>query len=273
MSSQRFTEYLTEIARTPLLSASEEIELGTCLRTRPDTPEAAAAREHLIAANLKLVVSIANNHSSLLPIEELVAEGNLGLIKAVDRYDPTRFQNRFSTYATWWITQFIRQAVNRAHMIRTPLRRVTQLTRIQQAHSYCDGATQQDIPRIVAETGLSEQDVRHCLANRCQTISLQHQAFEGADEAIEAIIPSEHCTVAPIMAEEDMRRMQEGIFTCLSVQERDIILRRFGLGCPPETLEDLTKTHGVSRECIRQMQERAIRTLRNFVEELPVAVA
>src|SRR6266498_4673262 len=127
MSSPRFTNYLDEISKTPLLTAEEEIELGTIIQTRPKTPEAEAAREKLITANLKLVVSIANDYrSSHVSLEELTAEGNQGLIIAVDRYNPIKFNNRFSTYATLWIQQSIRLAVNRAHTIRTPIRRASQ---------------------------------------------------------------------------------------------------------------------------------------------------
>ena len=123
MSSQSFTAYLTDIAEIPLLTAQEEKELGTIIQTQPQSPEADEARSKLISANLKLVVSIATQHANpKLTVEEMTSEGNIGLMTAVNRFDPIRFTNRFSTYATLWIRQAIREAVNRAHIIRIPVR-------------------------------------------------------------------------------------------------------------------------------------------------------
>ena len=166
MSSQSFTAYLTDIAEIPLLTAQQEKELGTIIQTQPQSPEADEARSKLISANLKLVVSIATQYgNSKLTVEEMTSEGNIGLMTAVNRFDPIRFTNRFSTYATLWIRQAIRVAVNRAHIIRIPVRCSARLQKILQSASYCEDAADQDIGRIARETQLPAHSVRYCLAN------------------------------------------------------------------------------------------------------------
>jgi len=271
MSSPRFTNYLDEIAKTPLLTAAEEIELGTIIQTRPKTPEAEAAKEKLIAANLKLVVSIANDYrSSHVSLEELAAEGNQGLIIAVDRYNPIKFNNRFSTYATLWIRQSIRLAVNRAHTIRTPVRRASQFIKIQQAPSYNEAAEHQNLDQLVIETGLPRRDIKHCLENRCYTVSIHQPAFEDDDEAIESAVPDERSTVDALIEEEELTLIRGAIGSCLNEQERDVISRRFGLAGEPQTLQDLSETYSVSRERIRQIERRALKNLREHLETLTV---
>lgn len=269
MSSPRFTNYLDEISKTPLLTAEEEIELGTIIQTRPKTPEAEAAREKLITANLKLVVSIANDYrSSHVSLEELTAEGNQGLIMAVDRYNPIKFNNRFSTYATLWIQQSIRLAVNRAHTIRTPIRRASQFVKIQQAPSYNEASEHQNLEQLAAETGLARHDIKYCLDNRCYTVSIHQPAFEDAEETIESAIPDECCTVASFIEEEELDMVRTAIDICLNEQERNIVRRRFGLDGQPATLQDLSEVYNVSRERIRKIEQRALGNLREHLENL-----
>jgi RNA polymerase nonessential primary-like sigma factor len=264
MSSQSFTAYLTDIAEIPLLTAQQEKELGTIIQTQPQSPEADEARSKLISANLKLVVSIATQYgNSKLTVEEMTSEGNIGLMTAVNRFDPIRFTNRFSTYATLWIRQAIRVAVNRAHIIRIPVRCSARLQKILQSASYCEDATDQDIGRIARETQLPAHSVRYCLANRYRVVSL-NRALADSDETIESTILDDRETDPT--DQEDANRALEAIPLCLSELETDVIKRRFGIGCPVHTLEHLTRIHPVGREHLRRIEKQALKTLHAYLE-------
>ena len=264
MSSQSFTAYLTDIAEIPLLTAQQEKELGTIIQTQPQSPEADEARSKLISANLKLVVSIATQYgNSKLTVEEMTSEGNIGLMTAVNRFDPIRFTNRFSTYATLWIRQAIRVAVNRAHIIRIPVRCSARLQKILQSASYCEDAADQDIGRIARETQLPAHSVRYCLANRYRVVSLD-RALADSDETIESTILDDRETDPT--DQEDANRALEAIPLCLSELETDVIKRRFGIGCPVHTLEHLTRIHPVGREHLRRIEKQALKTLHAYLE-------
>jgi RNA polymerase nonessential primary-like sigma factor len=264
MSSQSFTAYLTDIAEIPLLTAQQEKELGTIIQTQPQSPEADEARSKLISANLKLVVSIATQYgNSKLTVEEMTSEGNIGLMTAVNRFDPIRFTNRFSTYATLWIRQAIRVAVNRAHIIRIPVRCSARLQKILQSASYCEDAADQDIGRIARETQLPAHSVRYCLANRYRVASLD-RALADSDETIESTILDDRETDPT--DQEDANRALEAIPLCLSELETDVIKRRFGIGCPVHTLEHLTRIHPVGREHLRRIEKQALKTLHAYLE-------
>jgi len=152
-----------------LLEDAYPVEL---LRNQKNQEAVKAAVIELVGANLRLVVKAASNYrNSYLDIEELTFEGNLGLITAAERFDPGK-GCRFSTYATWWIQQCIRLAANKAHTIRTPIRRAAQIAKIQSATSFDPDTEDQDTAKISLETDIREEDVKKLLKNRTQLLPL-----------------------------------------------------------------------------------------------------
>ena len=152
-----------------LLEDAYPVEL---LRNQKNQEAVKAAVIELVGANLRLVVKAASNYrNSYLDIEELTFEGNLGLITAAERFDPGK-GCRFSTYATWWIQQCIRLAVNRGHTIRTPIRRAAQIAKIQSATSFDPDTEDQDTAKISLETDIREEDVKKLLKNRMKLLPL-----------------------------------------------------------------------------------------------------
>src|SRR5437899_698687 len=175
--TQYLDNYLNEIGKVPLLTADEEIELSRAIREGIEA-EATRAEIKMIESNLRLVVSVAKRwQDTQLSMEELISAGNEGLQTAAKKYNPQGFNTRFSTYATLWIEQAIRMAANRAHTVRIPIRRATQLHKVLNAPSFDEAATKQDEDRIATETGLKVNAVRHVLQHRItEVISLDAPA-------------------------------------------------------------------------------------------------
>jgi len=169
MSSLYFANYLGKIAKIPLLTRESEIKYGKLIQSKKASPDAKDkadvenAIKELAGSNLRLVVKIANNYKdSHLDIEELTFEGNLGLLIAAERFDPAR-GCKFSTYATGWIKQCIRVAVNKATTIRMPIRRAGQIAKLQGASSYDPDLDEQDAVQLSAETAIPEKKIRKLL--------------------------------------------------------------------------------------------------------------
>lgn len=267
--SEHFIKYLAEIATTELLTAEREIYLGTIIQTLRETdpsfrdePLFIEARNELIQANLRLVVDAAKNflHTGMT-LEALTFEGNEGLRQAAERYNPI-FLTRFSTYATWWITQAIRQAVRNAHLIRTPVRRVQQFNRIRRAQSFVDDCNQQDLSKIAAETGMEVDQVESAINAHCSVVSIHSPISEDATDdhtetmcLVDAPNPSEHVSNV-----EELQLVREAVGS-LNTRFQRIINGRFGLDREPETLEDISKEFRVTRERIRQMEKEALKEL------------
>lgn len=267
MRTEHFTKYLKEIGNVPLLSPQEERDLGMIIRTNPASPQAETARCKLISANLRLVVSVANrNKNHFLSLEDAVAAGNVGLIKATDRFDPIKFQNRFSTYATWWILREVREAVSRAHPIRIPLKRARQYMRILDAPSYRDDESGQDVEAIARETGIPEHAVRYTLVRQCHLVSIDRPFGKAENCTLESCLSGDEEEMAFIKQEQILEAI-DAMSECLNSYECDIIVRRFGIGCHFHTLDELAKVHSVSLERIRHVQNRALAKLRAHIEK------
>jgi RNA polymerase primary sigma factor len=253
--------YLKEINRTPLLTADEEKQLSTLVRVGD-----MEAREQMIRANLRLVVSIAKNYMNRgLSFMDLIEEGNIGLLKAVERFNPAE-ECRFSTYATWWIKQSIRRAlVNTSKTVRIPSYMVEMVTKWKNASmelTYRLG--RQPSPTEVAEILNIPADQERLIkrvmrANQTssQAISLD-SLLQGTDSLEDRRSDSPETKV---LKESELDRIQD-LLDSLDERQQLIIQHRFGLGnIERKTLKEIGEDLGLTRERVRQIEKEAIRKM------------
>ncbi len=271
--------YFREIGRVPLLTAREEIAVGLAIARGDD-----GARRRMILANLRLVVKLAAAHRDRgLPLLDLIAEGNLGLITAVDRFDPRR-GFRFSTYASWWIRQAVTRAIaKQVRTVRVPLHVVQNIRRLIETDrrlSHRLGRMPHD-DEVAAALGMRVEHVE-----RTRAAATTITSFDAAPPnlALETLIDYEGCEPPRTPAEEsEFRRLQERLEQLLSrlgTKEEAVLRIRFGfLDGRCHTLAETGAFLGVSRERTRQIEKRALEKLRGFTgahasasrEEQPVA--
>ena len=279
--------YLQEIGKIPLLSAEEEVVLAKRIR-RGD----ARARQQMAEANLRLVVSVAKKYQGYtLSLLDLIQEGNLGLMKAIDRFDYTRGY-KFSTYATWWIRQAIGRAVaDKTHTIRTPQHiadYMRKIANLEETYSQKHGQRPSD-----AELGkrleLSEAEIKRIKRLSLYTRSLEESTISGAadedSQLMDAISNEEFSSQMHPMVQELQLETLRQLFNHLDVRQRVILEKRYGIRfvkCgkgwtvaydDPYTLEDIGIILGISRERVRQIQNEALDKLRTeqmnpLIEEL-----
>jgi RNA polymerase primary sigma factor len=272
MDATGLSLYLKSISRQPPLEKDEEQELSRI--SRKDIPEAYWAKKVLIEANLRLVVSIAKeNQFRGLDLEDLISEGNIGLIKAIERFDPEQ-GNKLSTYACWWIRQQIQLAVSeQTKTIRMPPHAVDKLRRVRRIVTELTAGLGR-IPtteEIAEETSLTVTKIEEILAWGNSTLSLNEGGSEGEENSsIEAYLEDDKC-INPL--EELVKKSDaawiNNLLKILNYKEREIILRRFGIGKKEGlTLEEIGDEFGVTRERIRQLEARAIKKLRRKLKSL-----
>jgi RNA polymerase primary sigma factor len=264
------TLYLQEVGRTPLLTPLEEIQLAKRIK-RGD----AKAREHMIKANLRLVVKIARGYEGYgLPLLDLINEGNIGLMKGVQRFDPAKGA-KFSTYGAWWIKQSIRRALaNQSKTIRLPVHVVDKISHIRRAAAKLQElhGVEPDDEQIADELGLSTARVRQYRTAALAPMSLDTPLGEDSDNHISDIIPDERAGTPfeAVAGRADVGVLRE-VLTRLPPRESAILALRFNLNGKAgqdATLEDVGKKFGVTRERIRQIQESALKKLRRMIEKL-----
>jgi len=259
--------YLDEIRRTKLLTAEEELELARKVYEGDQD-----ARCLMIESNLRLVVNIAKRYMNRgLPLLDLIEEGNLGLIRAVEKFDYKR-GFRFSTYATWWIRQAIeRSIVNQARIIRLPVHVSEDITTVLKAERKLfqqlgREPTMQDIAQHL-ELPLAKIQYVYQLVRR--TSSIETPIGEDDDQELMDLIPDEKAVMPSEQIEEERRVTL--IFSWLGElleNEKDIIILRFGLDDgEPKTLESIGEMFGVTRERIRQIEAKALQHLRKVMEQ------
>ncbi len=255
--------YLKEIGHVPLLTPEEEIELA--IRIREDDE---AAKSRLAEANLRLVVSIAKRYVGRgMQFLDLIQEGNLGLIKAVDKFDYEK-GFKFSTYATWWIRQAITRAIaDQARTIRIPVHMVETINKVKKTNSQLLHKIGRDpsAEEIAQELDMPVDKVREILRVAQEPVSLETPIGEEEDSHLGDFIPDDDA-LAPADAASNilLKESLDDVLKTLTPREEKVIMLRFGLADGhPRTLEEVGKEFNVTRERIRQIEAKALRKLRH----------
>ena len=260
--------YLSEIGYSPLLTAEEEIYFSRLARKGD-----AAARSRMIESNLRLVVKIARRYTNRgLALLDLVEEGNLGLIRVVEKFDPER-GFRFSTYATWWIRQTIERAImNQTRTIRLPIHVVKELnTYLRAARELAQTLDHEPTAEDIAEKlDVSVDDVSRMLRLN-ERISSVDSPIGGGDNdksLIDMLTDENDYGPEGEMQEQKVRDHIMSWLESLNEKQREVLARRFGLlGYEPATLEDVGREIGLTRERVRQIQVEALRRLRDMLKQ------
>ena len=268
-SSDTLTHYLREIRRTELFTAEQEYAMATLARAGDF-----AARQSMIEHNLRLVVSIAKGYLGRnVPLSDLIEEGNLGLMHAIDKFEPER-GFRFSTYATWWIRQSVERAVmNQGRIIRLPVHVVRELQLVLRArrtlendpafaHTRPDGVRVDDIASLL---GRDVQDIADLLAMSEAPRSLDAGTSRSDDDQTLGDTLVDELGVDPtgITQTREVERLLERWLETLTEREQSVLEGRFGLhDHDPETLEVLSERLGLTRERVRQIQNEALNKLK-----------
>ncbi|MBO5859169.1 MAG: RNA polymerase sigma factor RpoD [Clostridia bacterium] len=255
--------YLKEIGRVPLLTPEEEIELA--IRISDDDKQ---AKQRLAEANLRLVVSIAKRYVGRgMQFLDLIQEGNLGLIKAVDKFDYTK-GFKFSTYATWWIRQAITRAIaDQARTIRIPVHMVETINKVKKTNSQLLHKNGRDptAEEIAAELDMPVDKVREILRVAQEPVSLETPIGEEEDSHLGDFIPDDDAPAPADAASMLLLKEQlNDVLRTLTPREAKVLALRFGLeDGHPHTLEEVGSEFGVTRERIRQIEAKALRKLRH----------
>ncbi len=259
--------YLREISQVPLLTPAEEIKLAAQIKRGNKK-----AREKMIKANLRLVVKIAHDFSNFgLPLLDLISEGNIGLMKAVERFDPAK-GGKLSTYASWWIKQSIKRALaNQSKTIRLPVHLVDKIGKIRRVAARLSeelGREPSD-EDLAEEIGIPVAKVTHLKNVAVRPASLDARINAEDDTPFGDLVSDERAE-DPFAAlrDKDLRDEVGDLLGSLDVRERKIIAFRFGLGGGRErTLEEVGRKFGVTRERIRQLQNIALQKMRKALRK------
>ncbi len=258
--------YLKEIGRVPLLSTEEEVKLAVLIQE--GGPEGDKAKQRLSEANLRLVVSIAKRYVGRgMQFLDLIQEGNLGLIKAVEKFDHTK-GFKFSTYATWWIRQAITRAIaDQARTIRIPVHMVETINKVKKISSQLlhRNGHEPTADEIAEELDMPVDRVREIMRVAQEPVSLETPIGEEEDSHLGDFIPDEDAPVPAEAASHTLLKEQlSGVLKSLTPREEKVLRLRFGLeDGRPRTLEEVGKEFNVTRERIRQIEAKALRKLRH----------
>ncbi|MCF7853694.1 MAG: RNA polymerase sigma factor RpoD/SigA [Candidatus Pacebacteria bacterium] len=259
--------YMQHIAQYSLVTPEEEVELAAQISAGSDE-----ARIKLIRSNLRLVVKIAHDFKGLgLPLLDLISEGNIGLMRAVEKFDPSKGA-KLSSYAAWWIKQSMRRALaNQSRTIRIPVQSATKISKIQNARAKLREQLEREPTNaeIAEAVNLTERTVSGLRLGKTTTISLHDPIQQGEEGEFRDIIPDDSTTSPDEIVQDDetLRHMLE-LVDCLDTRERKILKLRFGLnGERAHTLEEVSRIIGRTRERIRQIQNQALEKLRLMLEE------
>lgn len=260
--SQSLEDYLNDISKQPLLTAEEEVKLAQ--RIRNDDRE---ALERLVCANLRFVVSVAKQYQNQgLTLPDLINKGNIGLIKAAEKFDETR-GFKFISYAVWWIRQSILQALaEQSRMVRLPLNQVSAVSRInklimkfEQEHERKPSAY--ELSELIDET---PEKIRDSLRANGRPMSINAPLGEGDDSTLLEVISDENTPQADRgMIDKSLATEIERMLDTLDEREKTIVEMCFGINNREMTLEEISEKFGLSRERVRQIREKALLKLRH----------
>jgi RNA polymerase primary sigma factor len=260
--SQSLDKYLQEIGHEELLSVEEEVELAQRIK-KGDRQ----ALEKLTKANLRFVVSVAKQYQNQgLSLPDLINEGNLGLMKAAEKFDETR-GFKFISYAVWWIRQSILQAIaEQSRIVRLPLNQVSSVSKINRALNKFEQENERrpSVNEIAEKVDLPEEKIVDAMKVNSRHVSVDAPFAEGEDNSLLDVLPNDDSPMADNeLVKESLREEINRALALLNDRERNIIQAFFGINEPEMTLEEIGEKFGLTRERVRQIKEKAIRKLRS----------
>ena len=260
--SESLEKYLQEIGREELLSTEEEVELAQ--RIRKGDRE---ALERLTKANLRFVVSVAKQYQNQgMSLPDLINEGNLGLIKAAEKFDETR-GFKFISYAVWWIRQSILQAIaEQSRIVRLPLNQVGSVNKINRMLNKFEQENERrpSVDEISEQIDLPEEKVGEAMLANNRHVSVDAPFIDGEDNSLLDVLVNDDAPMADRqLVIESLRAEIDNVLKTLNERERRVIQAFYGIGEPEMTLEEIGNKYGLTRERVRQIKEKAIRRLRN----------
>ena len=259
--SESLEKYLQEIGREEMISVEEEVELAQRIKKGDHK-----ALERLTRANLRFVVSVAKQYQNQgLSLSDLINEGNVGLIKAAEKFDETR-GFKFISYAVWWIRQSILQAIaEQSRIVRLPLNQVGSVNKINRMLNKFEQENERrpSIEEISLETNLPEDKVDEAMSANTRHVSVDAPFSEGDEGSLLDVLVNESSPMADRqLVIESLQAEIKQALRMLNERERNVIEAFFGIDGPEMTLEEIGSKYGLTRERVRQIKEKAIRRLR-----------
>ena len=259
--SAALEKYLQEIGKEEMISAEEEVELAQRIKHGDQK-----ALERLTKANLRFVVSVAKQYQNQgLSLPDLINEGNLGLLKAAERFDETR-GFKFISYAVWWIRQSILQAISeQSRIVRLPLNQVGSVNKITREINRFEQENERrpSLEEIAEKIDLPEDKIDEAMNINGHHVSVDAPFVDGEDNSLLDVMPNENSPMADTtLVEESLRAEIQEALTMLSDRERNVIEASYGINRPELTMEEIGVKFGLTRERVRQIKEKAIRKLR-----------
>ena len=259
--SESLEKYLQEIGKEELLSSDEEVDLAQQIRKGDHK-----ALERLTKANLRFVVSVAKQYQNQgLSLPDLINEGNLGLLKAAEKFDETR-GFKFISYAVWWIRQSILQAIaDQSRIVRLPLNQVGSVNKINRMLNKFEQENERrpTLNEISEQTDLPEDKIDEAMLVSGRHVSVDAPFVDGEDNSLlDVLVNDDSPTADRQLVIESLRAEIADALLMLSERERKVITAFYGIGVPEMTLEEIGNKYGLTRERVRQIKEKAIRRLR-----------
>ena len=260
--SAALEKYLQEISKETMISAEEEVELAQRIRKGDQK-----ALERLTKANLRFVVSVAKQYQNQgLSLPDLINEGNLGLLKAAERFDETR-GFKFISYAIWWIRQSILQAISeQSRIVRLPLNQVGSVNKNNREINRFEQLNERrpSIDEIAEKVDLPQDKIDEALNINGHQVSVDAPFVDGEDNSLLDVMPNSDAPLADnILIDESLRSEIQNALNALNERERNVVEASYGINQPELTLEEIGSKFGLTRERVRQIKEKAIRKLRN----------
>lgn len=264
-NSEALDKYLVEIGRAPMVSIEEEIELAQAIKKGGRAGE--CAKNKLVEANLRFVVSVAKQYQHQgLTLTDLIDEGNIGLIKAAERFDETR-GFKFISYAVWWIRQSILQAIaEQSRIVRLPLNQVGSLNKVNHEINKFEqeNLRRPSVEEIADRTGVDEEKISQSMAASGHHVSIDAPFGDDDDNAMVDVMSSgdDSRTDKQVDHESMAMELKQVLGQVLKERERQIVCACFGIGEPEKGLEEIGDKMGLTRERVRQIREKSISKLR-----------
>ena len=260
--SAALEKYLQEISKEAMISAEEEVELAQRIKKGDQK-----ALERLTKANLRFVVSVAKQYQNQgLSLPDLINEGNLGLLKAAERFDETR-GFKFISYAVWWIRQSILQAISeQSRIVRLPLNQVGSVNKINREINRFEQLNERrpSVDEIAEKVDLPQDKIDEAMSINGHQISVDAPFVEGEDNSLLDVMANSDAPLADkVLVEESLKSEIQTALNSLNERERNVVEASYGINQPELTLEEIGSKFGLTRERVRQIKEKAIRKLRN----------